>query len=117
MGEELQEGGNVARTRERETREGGAVVAFAPHDHPDTTGPHLPEGILIGLVVPHAIRLLWGHTHRLLLPAAFLLGGALLAGADALARTAFAPLTLPVGVVTAILGVPVFAVLVRRWAT
>lgn len=71
----------------------------------------------VGLVVPHAIRLLWGHMHRMLLPAAFLLGGALLAGADALARTAFAPLTLPVGVVTAILGVPVFAMLVRRWAT
>jgi len=71
----------------------------------------------VGLVVPHAIRLVWGHTHRSLLPAAFLLGGALLAGADALARTAFAPLTLPVGVVTAVLGVPVFALLLRRWAT
>lgn len=71
----------------------------------------------VGLVVPHAIRLLWGHTHRSLLPAAFLLGGILLVGADAVARTAFAPLTLPVGVVTAVLGVPVFAVLLRRWAT
>lgn len=71
----------------------------------------------VGLVVPHAIRMLWGHTHRVLLPAAFLLGGSLLAGADALARTVFAPLTLPVGVVTAVIGVPVFAVLVRRWAT
>ncbi len=71
----------------------------------------------VGLVVPHAIRMLWGHTHRALLPAAFLLGGSLLAGADALARTVFAPLTLPVGVVTAVIGVPVFAVLVRRWAS
>ncbi|HET7040176.1 MAG TPA: iron ABC transporter permease [Gemmatimonadales bacterium] len=71
----------------------------------------------VGLVVPHAIRILWGHTHRSLLPAAFLLGGALLAGADALARVAFAPLTLPVGVVTAVLGVPVFALLLRKWAT
>ncbi|MDH3497642.1 MAG: iron ABC transporter permease [Gemmatimonadota bacterium] len=71
----------------------------------------------VGLVVPHAIRILWGSTHRALLPAAFLLGGALLVAADAVARTAFAPLSLPVGVVTAVVGVPVFAVLVRRWAS
>jgi iron complex transport system permease protein len=71
----------------------------------------------VGLVVPHAIRLLWGHLHRSLLPAAFLLGGTLLVLADAVARTAFAPLTLPVGVVTALIGVPVFVVLVRKWAT
>jgi iron complex transport system permease protein len=70
----------------------------------------------VGLVVPHAIRVLWGSTHGKLLPSAFLLGGALLAVADAVARTAFAPLSLPVGVVTAVLGVPVFALLVRRWA-
>jgi len=70
----------------------------------------------VGLVVPHAIRLLWGHLHRTLLPAAFLLGGTLLVLADALARTLFAPVELPVGVVTAFLGVPVFVLLVRRWA-
>jgi iron complex transport system permease protein len=70
----------------------------------------------VGLVVPHAIRLLWGHLHRSLLPAAFLLGGVLLVVADAIARTAFAPLSLPVGVVTALIGVPVFVLLVRRWA-
>lgn len=71
----------------------------------------------VGLVIPHAVRLLWGHEHRPLLPAAFLLGGTLLVGADAVARTVFAPITLPVGVVTAIVGVPVFALLVRRWAS
>ena len=71
----------------------------------------------VGLVVPHAVRMLWGSTHGALLPSAFLLGGSLLVGADALARTVVAPLTLPVGVVTAIIGVPVFAVLVRRWAS
>ena len=70
----------------------------------------------VGLVVPHAIRMLWGHLHRSLLPAAFLLGGVLLVVADAIARTAFAPLSLPVGVVTALIGVPVFVLLVRRWA-
>jgi len=69
----------------------------------------------VGLVVPHAIRLVWGHLHRTLLPAAFLLGGTLLVFADALARTLFTPVELPVGVVTAFVGVPVFVVLVRRW--
>jgi len=69
----------------------------------------------VGLVVPHAIRLLWGHLHRSLLPAAFLLGGTLLVAADALARTVIAPVELPVGVVTSLVGVPVFVLLVRRW--
>ncbi|PYO91700.1 MAG: hypothetical protein DMD58_03635 [Gemmatimonadetes bacterium] len=69
----------------------------------------------VGLVVPHVARLAWGHRHRVLLPAAFLGGGALLAFADTLARTAVAPRELPVGVVTALIGVPVFAVLLRRW--
>jgi iron complex transport system permease protein len=69
----------------------------------------------VGLVIPHAVRMLWGHTHASLLPAAFLLGGSLLVAADALARTVFAPVELPVGVVTALIGVPVFLVLVRQW--
>jgi iron complex transport system permease protein len=69
----------------------------------------------VGLVVPHLARLTWGHRHRVLLPAAFLGGGALLAFADTLARTAVAPRELPVGVVTALIGVPVFALLLRRW--
>lgn len=71
----------------------------------------------VGLVVPHAIRIVWGHTHRQLLPAAFLLGGILLVLADAIARAAFAPIELPVGVVTALVGVPIFVVLVRRWTS
>ena len=71
----------------------------------------------IGLVVPHAVRLRWGHVHLVLLPAAFLVGGILLVLADLVARVAFAPVELPVGVVTALVGVPVFAMLVRRWAT
>ena len=71
----------------------------------------------VGLVVPHAIRILWGHTHQQLLPGAFLLGGTLMVVADAAARTAFAPLEMPVGVVTALVGVPVFVWLVRRWAS
>jgi len=69
----------------------------------------------VGLVVPHIARLTWGHRHRVLLPAAFLGGGALLAFSDTLARTVVAPRELPVGVVTALIGVPVFALLLRRW--
>jgi len=71
----------------------------------------------VGLVVPHAVRLVKGHDHRVLLPAAFLLGGTFLVLADTLARTAFAPLELPVGVVTAVVGVPIFAILLRRWTS
>ncbi len=70
----------------------------------------------VGLVVPHIARLAWGHRHRALLPAAFIGGGALLAFADTLARTVVAPRELPVGVVTALIGVPIFALLLRRWA-
>jgi iron complex transport system permease protein len=71
----------------------------------------------VGLVVPHAMRLVWGHRHRALLPAAFLGGGALLALSDTVARVAVAPRELPVGIVTALVGVPVFALLLRRWTT
>jgi iron complex transport system permease protein len=70
----------------------------------------------VGLVVPHIARLAWGHRHRSLLPAAFIGGGALLALADTLARTVVAPRELPVGVVTALIGVPVFTLLLRRWS-
>jgi len=69
----------------------------------------------VGLVVPHAMRLLWGHRHRPLLPAAFLGGGALLMVSDTVARVAVAPRELPVGIVTALIGVPVFALLLRPW--
>jgi iron complex transport system permease protein len=68
----------------------------------------------IGLVVPHAVRLAWGADHRYLIPLCFLGGGGVLVLADTLARTTFRPLELPVGVVTALLGVPLFLVLLRR---
>lgn len=68
----------------------------------------------VGLIVPHAMRGLVGPIHRTLLPAAFVAGGAFLVCADALARTVVRPLELPVGVVTALVGVPVFALLLRR---
>jgi iron complex transport system permease protein len=68
----------------------------------------------IGLVVPHLLRLLGARDHRLLLPASALFGGALLLIADTLARTLIAPQQLPVGVLTALLGVPLFLFLLQR---
>ncbi len=68
----------------------------------------------VGLVVPHACRLVWSPLHRTLLPVTFLTGGIFLVLADALARSLLPPLELPVGVVTALVGVPLFAVLLRR---
>jgi iron complex transport system permease protein len=68
----------------------------------------------IGLVVPHIVRLAWGNDQRLLLPASVLLGGTLLMAADLIARTVVAPTQLPVGVITALLGVPTFLYLLLR---
>jgi iron complex transport system permease protein len=62
----------------------------------------------VGLIVPHMLRLRGLRDHRLLLPAAALLGGSLLVLADTLARTVLAPRQLPVGTLTALIGVPVF---------
>ncbi|MFM1895834.1 MAG: hypothetical protein RLZZ385_908 [Pseudomonadota bacterium] len=68
----------------------------------------------VGLVIPHTLRLLGARDHRLLLPYSFLLGGSFLVLADCLARTVIAPQQLPVGVVTAVIGVPVFLLILRR---
>ncbi|MDQ5947375.1 MAG: iron complex transport system permease protein [Pseudomonadota bacterium] len=68
----------------------------------------------VGLVVPHLVRLVIGNDQRLLLPASVLAGGALLTLADTLARTIVAPQQLPVGVLTALIGVPVFLFLLAR---
>ena len=68
----------------------------------------------IGLVVPHLIRLIVGSDHRIVLPASALAGGTLLVIADTLARTVMAPRQLPVGALTATLGVPLFLVLMSK---
>jgi iron complex transport system permease protein len=68
----------------------------------------------IGLIIPHAVRLLVGPDHRVLLPAASLFGGAFLVLADTAARTIMAPRQLPVGVITALIGVPLFLLLLHR---
>lgn len=70
----------------------------------------------VGLVVPHLIRLLGYHDHRVLLPAAALLGASLLLLADTVARTLLAPQQLPVGILTAFIGVPLFLYLLYRGA-
>ena len=67
----------------------------------------------VGLVIPHMLRLAGARDHRILLPGAMLLGGAFLVFADSLARTVIAPQQLPVGVVTAIIGVPSFLIILR----
>ncbi|MFF4424404.1 FecCD family ABC transporter permease [Streptomyces sp. NPDC001549] len=68
----------------------------------------------VGLIVPHGVRLLAGPLHRVLLPHAALAGAVFLVWTDALARVAFAPREIPVGVITALLGVPLFLLVLRR---
>ncbi len=68
----------------------------------------------VGLVVPHAVRSVFRPLHRTLLPLVFLAGGSFLVLADVVSRVVVRPLELPVGVVTALIGVPLFALLLRR---
>lgn len=65
----------------------------------------------IGMVVPHAVRLVTGADHRLLLPASALVGGTFLMGADTIARTMISPAEIPVGIITALAGGPFFVYL------
>jgi iron complex transport system permease protein len=71
----------------------------------------------VGLVTPHLVRLLVGSSHRAVIPAAALAGGALLVIADLAARTVVAPRQLPVGALTALIGVPLFLWLMHRRGT
>jgi iron complex transport system permease protein len=69
----------------------------------------------IGIIVPHLVRLMVGADHRLVLPASMFFGGGFLVACDALARTILAPLELPVGIITAVIGGPFFLwMLLRR---
>ncbi|MBT2897211.1 iron chelate uptake ABC transporter family permease subunit [Streptomyces sp. McG3] len=70
----------------------------------------------VGILIPHAVRMLTQAPHRLLLPSSALLGAVFLVWADTAARTAFGPQEMPVGVLTALIGVPAFAALLRRRA-
>lgn len=71
----------------------------------------------VGLIVPHLVRILWGHDYRRLIPLATIGGGAVLLAADMVARMALAPRSLPVGIVTSIAGAPFFLWLLRRAKT
>lgn len=68
----------------------------------------------VGLIVPHAARMIWGPDNRVLLPMSILLGAAFLIGADVIARMADRPSEIPVGIITAFCGVPFFLYLLRR---
>jgi iron complex transport system permease protein len=68
----------------------------------------------VGLVTPHLCRLIWGQSPRRLLPRAAVAGAALMVLGDLVARRLLAPVELPVGVITALLGVPFFVALLRR---
>ena len=68
----------------------------------------------VGLIAPHAVRLVWGHDNRFLLPMSMIVGAGFLILADLVARTIVSPSELPVGVVTAFCGAPFFLYLLRR---
>jgi iron complex transport system permease protein len=68
----------------------------------------------VGIIIPHAVRLIWGPDHRFLLPLSVLTGAIFLILADIVARTALAPSEIPIGVITAFCGVPFFLYLLRR---
>ncbi|MDO5030459.1 MAG: iron ABC transporter permease [Corynebacterium sp.] len=68
----------------------------------------------VGLIVPHAVRMVAGPAHRTLIPLSALVGALALVIADAIARTLFAPQELPVGVITALIGVPAFFFILKR---
>ncbi|WP_227936136.1 FecCD family ABC transporter permease [Alkalihalobacillus deserti] len=68
----------------------------------------------VGLVIPHLTRLIWGSDHRHLLPLSMFVGAGFLALTDLVARTIIAPTELPIGVITSIIGAPVFALILLR---
>ena len=68
----------------------------------------------VGIVVPHLLRLMIGPGHRLLLPASVALGAMMLVGADTLARTIVAPAEMPIGILTATVGAPIFLLILLR---
>ena len=68
----------------------------------------------VGLVIPHACRMMLGGDHRLIMPASLVLGACLMMLSDLLAHLVFSPTELPVGAITALIGTPVFAYMLMR---
>jgi iron complex transport system permease protein len=68
----------------------------------------------VGIIIPHAVRLIWGADHRFLLPLAIMTGAIFMILTDLIARTVLAPTEIPIGVITAICGAPFFLYLLRR---
>jgi iron complex transport system permease protein len=87
-----------------------AAASLATGSAISLSGPIL----FVGLMVPHLLRLLIGPDHRLLMPISLFAGGAFVVLCDTLARTVLAPIEIPVGVVTALLGGPFFIWLLFR---
>ena len=108
LGEEMAAGHGVdVKAVERQVLIAGGVATAAIVS---MTGP---IGF-VGLVVPHIVRRISGNDQRLVLPASFALGGAILVACDTVARTLVAPAEMPVGIITAMLGGPVFIYLLIR---
>ncbi len=111
LGEEMALGHGVAVKKvQRHIFAGGGLATAAVVSFVGPIG-------FIGLIIPHAVRRLSGFDQRTVLPCSFLLGGAALALCDAIARTILSPTELPVGIITAIIGGPLFIYLLvtLRW--
>ena len=108
-------GADSAETRGLDVRRAQRVAFFSASL---ATGAAVSVGGpigFVGIIVPHLVRLMVGSDHRVVLPASALFGAAFLVGCDVLARTLMAPVELPVGIITALIGGPFFLwLLVRR---
>jgi len=108
LGEEMAAGHGVdVPAVQREALVGGGLATAAVVSVAGPIG-------FVGLIVPHAVRRLSGCDHRVVLPGSFLLGGAVLVVCDTVARTALHPTLIPVGVITALVGGPIFVWLLMR---
>jgi iron complex transport system permease protein len=108
FGEELAAGHGVdVAAAQRQAFLGAALVTAAVVSLAGPIG-------FVGLIIPHAVRRLSGFDQRIVLPAAFLTGGAFLVLCDILSRTLVAPMELPVGIITALIGGPIFIRLLLR---
>ena len=106
---------NIVSLGEDKARALGSPVALVRWTACISAGVVATSGMIgwVGLIVPHVARVLVGADHRRLLPVAGLLGGIYMLGVDNVARTASVA-EIPIGIITALVGVPVFAVILRR---